>query len=126
MNCKVNAREFEALMPLFDNGGFVDGCEFILLFYRLRYEHRNQVLRERVAKEKQAQEASARQKMKIIEERESKVLLAINDSYTQEDLAAVMSKLTEASVKYDRLMPGAVQLDAFDCEYMRPHEFRCV
>jgi uridylate kinase len=28
------------------------------------------------------------------------------------------------AVKYDRLMPGTVQLDAFDCEYMEPKVFR--
>ena len=40
------------------------------------------------------------------------------------DYESAMAKLKDAAFIYDRLMPGAMQLDAFECEYMRPDEFK--
>jgi hypothetical protein len=61
---------------------------------------------------------------KAAEEQETKTHISLIESYKPEDLDSAMRKIIEAAVKYDRLMPGAVQLDAFDCEFMPPNVFR--
>lgn len=124
MNCKLSVEELDELMPLFNNNGSVDGCEFILLFYRLRYEFRTKLLSERIARDKQARESQKFQKTKVLEIQEQKVLIKLTDDFTEEDLKSSMNKTVDAAVKYDRLMPGAVQLDAFECEFMAPNVFR--
>ena len=125
LNCKVTRAEFDSLLPLFRNGDFVDGCEFVCLFYRLQFEFRSKLLSSRIALEqrkKKIAEDEAKQKIAKIEE---KMMIKLTRSYTEKDFESAMDKLTEAAYKYDRLMPGSVQLDAFECEKMRPEIFRC-
>lgn len=124
MDLKLTPQELDALLPLFNNDGEVDGCEFILIFYRLRYEHRSKVFTERVQRQKRTKEIHKIQQEKLQEQFEGKAHVALVDSYMAEDLDSAMKKVIEAAVKYDRLMPGTVQLDAFDCEYMSPNVFK--
>jgi len=124
MELKLTPQELDALMPLFNNDGDVDGCEFILIFYRLRYEHRSKVFTDRIVQQKKAKETIKYEQKKQLEEQEVKTHISLVDSYTTEDLDSAMQKIINAAVKYDRLMPGAVQLDAFDCDFMPPNVFR--
>lgn len=124
MNCKLTAPELDAILPLFNNEGTIDGCEFMVVFYRLRYEHRSNLLTERIATKKRMSESQKYQKLKQEEDLEQKVQITLTDNYTNEDLDSAMKKMVNASVNYDRLNVGAVQLDAFDCEYMQPNVFR--
>lgn len=124
MNCKLTEEELEAVMPLFDNNGFVDGCEFILLFCRLRYEHSSKLLTERIQKEKRIRNAQKQKQEKLKIELEQKNLITLTDSYTAKDLESATKLMMKAAYKYDRLMPGAVQLDAFECEFMQANVFR--
>lgn len=48
----------------------------------------------------------------------------VSYNYSEQDYKSALDKLLEAAVLYDRNMPGAVQLVAFDCEYMVPVEFK--
>ena len=52
MNCKLSMEELDSLLPLFNNNGFVDGPEFILIFYRLRDDYRSKLLSDRVSRER--------------------------------------------------------------------------
>jgi hypothetical protein len=124
MNCKLSADELDTLMPLFNNNGFVDGPEFVHIFYRLRDDYRSKLLSERVAKERKNRLAQKYFHTKVLEDLEQKVVIKLVDTHTEEDLASAKNKIMEAAVKYDRFMPGAVQLDAFECEQMKPHIFR--
>lgn len=124
MDLKLSSQELDAILHLFNNDGDVDGCEFILVFYRLRYEQRSKLFSDRVARQKKARELQKIQKEKKLEELEVKTHITLTDAYGTEDLNSSMQKIVEAAVKYDRLMPGAVQLDAFDCEFMTPNVFR--
>lgn len=124
MNLKLSSDELDSIIHLFDNNGNANGCEFILVFYRLRYEHRSKAFTERLIRQKRARESQKVQQEKMIQELEGKAHLSLVDDYTSEDLDSAMKKIIEAAVKYDRLMPGAVQLDAFDCEFMPPNVLR--
>lgn len=124
MNCKVTSEELEVLMPHFNNNGFVDGCEFILLFYQLRFEHRSKLWTDRINKDKRTKLLKKTISQKKDEDREHKVQIILTNDYSADDLQSALSKIVDAAVKYDRLMPGAVQLDAFECEYMVPNVFR--
>lgn len=124
MNCKLAPNELDALLPLFENDGEVDGCEFILLFYRLRYDHRSKLLSERVRRQRHAEKRMVEVQQKKNEKQETQIAIDLTDNFTEEDLQSAVKKIIDAAVKYDRLMPGAVQLDAFESEYMPPHVFR--
>ena len=52
LDCRLTREELEALIPLYDNNGKVDGFEFILTFYHLRFEHRGLQLTSRVGAER--------------------------------------------------------------------------
>lgn len=124
MDLKLTPQELDAILHLFNNDGEVDGCEFILIFYRLRYEQRSKVFTDRIVRQKRAKESQKYKQEKQLEEQEVKVHITLVDDFTSEDLDSAMKKVVNAAVKYDRLMPGAVQLDAFDCEFMSPHVFK--
>ncbi len=126
MNCKLTPAEFDSLYPLFKNKEsdiYVDGCEFILLFYRVRYEYRSKLLTERIAIEKRYREQNMELELKRRAELEKKTPIRVSFEFNEQDTVNAISKMTEAAVLYDRNMPGAVQLDAFDCEYMTPEVF---
>jgi hypothetical protein len=124
MNCKFSNEEFESILPIFDNHGFVDGTEFIMLFYRMRYEYRSRLLKSRAETNRRHRELEKVLKEKQLEEYENKRILELVTDFTEEDEKNAVIKLVNAAVKYDRLMPGAVPLDAFDVEKMNPGEFR--
>lgn len=124
MNCRFTNEEFEAVFPIFDNRGFVDGTEFIMLMYRNRYEHRSRLLTARAETNRRRHEYEKALKEKKAEDLENKRILELVDDYTAADEKSALEKLVNAAVKYDRLMPGAVPLDAFDIEKMNPGEFR--
>ena len=124
MNCKLTPDEMDSLMPHFDNEGLVDGTLFLLLFYRARYDYRSKMLTDRINKERKLRTLAKESEYKRLAEWEKKNLIKVKDTFTQEEMNSALTKLTEAAVKYDRLMPGAVQLDAFECEFMRPDEFK--
>ncbi len=124
MNVKLSNEEFSAIFPLLENNGKVNGCEFILLFYRFRYEHRSKLLTERVEIEKKHRtlvKAMHRQQQESLEKKRH---LELVTDYSEQDLQSALAKIVEAAVKYDKMMPGAVPLDAFVAEYMNPGEFR--
>lgn len=124
MDLKLTPQELDVLLPLFNNDGDVDGCEFILIFYRLRYEYRSKVFTDRIYRQRRAKELHKMKHEKLLEELEVKTHVSLVDTFSSEDLDSSMKKVIEAAVKYDRLMPGTVQLDAFDCEYMAPNVFK--
>lgn len=124
LNVKLTNDEFAAIFPLLDNNGKVNGCEFILLFYRFRYEHRSKLLTERVEVEKKHRTMMKAMQRQQQESFEKKRHLELVSDYTEQDLQSALSKILEAAVKYDKMMPGAVPLDAFVAEYMNPGEFR--
>ncbi len=124
MNCKLSIDEMDSLMPHFDNNGFVDGSEFLLLFYKLRFDFRSKLLTERIAKENAVRARTQITEQKRQEEWEQKNVIKLVSDFSAKDKESAYAKLTEAAVKSDRLMPGAVQLDAFECESMQPHEFK--
>lgn len=84
------------------------------------------MLSERLQKEKRLRDANVVTAELRLTELEKKNEIQLIEDYTDGDLQSAMNKITEAAVKYDRLMPGAVQLDAFECEYMPPNVFRLV
>lgn len=124
MNCRLSHDEFASIAPLLDNKGLVDGCEFILLFYRLRYEHRSRLLTDRVQADRKHRLLLKSVQEKQREDLENKRHLELVSDFTEDDLQSVLTKIVEAAVKYDRMMPGAVPLDAFDADYMTGGEFR--
>jgi hypothetical protein len=124
MDLKLTPQELDVLLPLFNNDGDVDGCEFILIFYRLRYEYRSKIFTDRIVRQRRARDMQKLKQEKFQEELEVKTHVSLVDDYTTDDFDSAMKKVIEAAVKYDRLMPGAVQLDAFDCEFMPPNVFR--
>jgi Ca2+-binding EF-hand superfamily protein len=123
-DCRLSIEEQRALIPLLDNKGFIDGTEFIMLFYRFRYDHRNAFLRSRVDKEKKFKEDEKKRHHEREKEFERKLETKLNANFSEEDLESAMEKLIDASIRFERLFLGTPQLLAFECEAMRPAMFR--
>lgn len=123
MDCKLSHDEFAAVRPLFDNRGLIDGSEFILLFYRLRYEMRAKELTERVQYEKRNREELKIQQEKRRQEMGARKQLDMVDDYTPDDLKSAIHKLREGAVRYDKYMPGSTPIDAFNVYSMNTAEF---
>ena len=124
MMCKLTEIEMNALMTVIGENGFVNGPKFLLLFYRLRFQMRDEILKRRINEEKKNREILMKQleqKGKRVE-KDSRIVLP--SDFTEEDRKSAFDKMTDAAVKYDRLMPGAVQTDAFEVECMTPLVFR--
>lgn len=126
MDCRLSREEFEAIYPHFENNGSVNGCEFLLLFYRVRFEYKSKLLTERIKKEAAIRKDNAERIAKRQQDFENRVRLKVSPNFTEEDSVSAFEKLKEAAVRYDRLMPGAVQLDGFDCEFLPPELFKLV
>ena len=60
MDLNLSKEEFATLHPHWDNKGYVNGCDFILMFYRLRFEYRSKLLTDRIAKEKAFRQKDAK------------------------------------------------------------------
>lgn len=67
MQCSLTKEELEALMPLYDtnNNGKVDGFEFILTFYHLRFEYRGLKLTTRIESNNRVKSATIKRKEDI-------------------------------------------------------------
>lgn len=124
LDCKLTNDELETVMPLFNNNGLVDGSEFLLLFYRLRYEHRATSLTERVTKDKKFYEELKAEQQKKKTDLTMKKNVALPSSFTVEDLKSAKDKMIMAAMSYDKTMPGAIPLDAFNVERLNAGEFR--
>ena len=123
MDCKLSHEEFAAVQPLFDNKGLIDGSEFILLFYRLRYEHRDKELKDRVAYERQNRETLKEHQEKRRAEMGARKVIELVTTFTPGDLQSALDKMKEGALKYDKNMPGSVPIDAFNVYSMNSGEF---
>eukprot|EP00981_Chlorochromonas_danica_P008347 scaffold2136_cov170-Ochromonas_danica.AAC.1 len=146
MNCKLSHDEFQAILPLIQNdvagggggGGGVDGSEFLLWFFRMRFDHRARYLTERIVYDKKRYESYLKEEKDSLFKSPSstatttttttataaKPSVTLVMDYTPEDLHNAEEKMKEAAVRYDRLMPGASPLDGFNVESLDSMEFR--
>jgi len=124
LNCFLTKAELAALLPLFENDGCVDGFEFVITFFHLRFEYKGMVDRKLVEHNRRYAQAAADEVAKHQEKFTEKYAVKLRKSTTEEDLQTAIEKLADAAYKYDRMAPGAIPLDAFNCESMRPEEFR--
>ena len=124
MNCHLTRAELDALLPLFENEGAVDGYEFVITFYHLRFEYKGMVDRKLVEHNRRFREAAVAEVEKQQEKFVEKYAMKLKASTTEDDLTSAVSKLADAAMKYDSMAQGAIPLDAFKCVSMRPEELR--
>lgn len=122
----LSAAEMEEILHLFDSdgSGTCDGGEFLVNFYRFRFEHRSKLLTERIAAEKRLKAIAEERVEKRKDEYEKKGVVTVNYNFSQDTFDSAVEKIRSAAVKYDRLMPGTVQLNAFDGSEMTPKVFK--
>lgn len=104
------------------NGDGVITCEeFTKVFINMGFEEREKELKEAREKQKQYEEYKKLQEMKKKQEMESKNALKVSYQFTSEEFNTAMQKLIEAAWRYDKTMPGAASLEAFEAQYMEAH-----
>lgn len=123
MDCRLSLEEFAAIQPLFDNKGLIDGSEYILLFYRLRYENRDRELKERAAFERQNREMLKEQQEKRRAAMGARKVIELVDTFTPGDLRSAINKMKDGAIRYDKNMPGSSPIDAFNVYSMNSGEF---
>ena len=126
IGCKLSLEETQSIMFLFDtdNDGLADGQEFLLTFYRFRFEHRQQLLTDRINAERKIMSRAKQRAHKRAEEFEKKYQITVDYDYTAEERKTALDKITAAAFAYDKQMPGSVQLNAFDGASMSPKIFK--
>jgi Ca2+-binding EF-hand superfamily protein len=124
--CKLSVPETQSIMFLFDTdgNGLADGQEFLLTFYRFRFEHRQKLLTERIQAERKIMGKAKLRAKKRQEEFEKKYQITVDFDYTADERKSALDKMTAAAFQYDKQMPGCVQLNAFDGASMSPKIFK--
>ena len=109
-------------MPISVNGDGVITCEeFTKVFLHMGFVEREKELRDAIDKQKRADAKrlqAEEDKRRALEDKQS---LKVSYAYTEEDMQTAMVKLTDAAWRYDKTMPGAPCLDAFEKRRMEPH-----
>lgn len=124
MNVRYSKSEMDQLMTIIGLNGYVNGPKFLQIFYRLRFDKKDEILKARIKAEQAARkEQKMQHEIKELRLERGTEITLVTD-YTEADTASVLDKVTEASVKYDRMMPGTVGTDAFEVEYMSPSVFK--
>ncbi len=127
MNCRLSQMEFDTLMPHFENDskpGFINGCDFILLFYRIRFEYRGELLTERIRKEAQFRAKDKEFLEKRRAEIANKNKIKVSFKFLEKHRRDALEKVRVAAFKYDKGAPGAPDLSGFDCMYLTPDAFK--
>ena len=126
LGCKLSLKELDALMPHFDNDGYVNGSAFLLLFTRIRSELRDKAQQEQIANKQRARAIDAAFNMSVEVEEPAAPADSepVDFDYSPAEKKTAISKLTDAAANYDKNMPGAVQLQAFEGASLTPGEFK--
>jgi len=75
-------------------------------------------------KQRIAREDAEREKARKKRLADQKLILDVDNFFTESDRQSAIDKLIKASAKYDKTSPGCMGLDAFDAAYLTPLEFR--
>ena len=125
-NITLTAPELGALMSYFDKDGDgnINCAEFLIQFFRTGFEERSR----RAALWRKYDEERMRRRKEELAKKEAaadqKNALKVKYAFTDDDFRSGIAKLTDAAIQYDKKSPGAVGLQAFECESMLPHVFK--
>ncbi|CAE7718908.1 unnamed protein product, partial [Symbiodinium microadriaticum] len=107
-----------------DGDGTINCAEFTKNFSKMGFAERELELKEYHEKQKHAEEMRRERERKKQEEQDRKNALQVTFDYSEADFDSAIAKLTDAAWKYDKNMPGAVSLSAFQGMEMEPHVFK--
>jgi len=98
--------------------------KFIRYFLKEGFDGREKEKIGQRLKQKQFQEKTKEDEIKLQLEINSKKAFQIDYKYTEKDELAVIEKLRIASTKYDKTSPGCAALDGFECESLNANDFK--
>lgn len=126
---KITPPELGAIMHYFDpeRTGYIVCSDFLKKFFKMGFDERQRrkaqwrelqkhLIAQRLEEEKR--------KLETLEKKTSLVSASANHDFTEADFHSAMAKLTHAAFKYDRALPGAASLNAFEAISMPPHIFK--
>jgi Ca2+-binding EF-hand superfamily protein len=126
---KVTPPELGAIMHYFDpeRTGIIVCGDFLKKFFTMGFEERQR--RKTQWREMQKHLIARRleeekRKLEILDKKTSIVSGSSNHDFTEADFHSAMAKLTHAAFKFDRSLPGAASLNAFEVISMPPHIFK--
>ena len=102
----------------------VDSKLFLIRFAKLGAEARERARFAFLDKQRTAREDADREKTRKRRLADQKLVLEVDNFFTETDRQAAVDKLIKASAKYDKNSPGCMGLEAFDAAYLTPLEFR--
>jgi hypothetical protein len=102
----------------------VDSKLFLIRFAKLGTEARERARFAFLDKQRTAREDADREKARKKRLADQKLVLEVDNFFTESDRQAAVDKLIKASAKYDKNSPGCMGLEAFDAAYLTPLEFR--
>ena len=102
----------------------IDSKIFLIRFAKLGTEAREKARFAFLDKQRVVREDAEREKARKKRLAEQKLVLDVDNFFTESDRQSAIDKLIKASAKYDKNSPGCMGLDAFDAAYLTPLEFR--
>jgi hypothetical protein len=102
----------------------INCAAFLIYFFRVGFVEKEKRMRDYWTKKKKYEEDRQRKKQEKREMLEQKILFKPVMEFTPADRESVLAKLRFAAKQYDKTMPGAMSMKAFEEKTMLPHIFR--
>lgn len=107
------------------NGDGVITCEeFTKVFINMGFEEREKELKASIERQKRYERLRQEELDLKAQELAQKNSMKVSYEYSEAEYASAMEKLMDAAWRYDKTMPGAPALDAFEAKTMEPHVFK--
>lgn len=123
----VSPQELGAIMHYFDpsDSGILHCETFLKKFFKLGFDERQRQKAEWRKHQNDLIERNKKEEMKREILKANKLSYSNADhSYTESDFQSAFAKMTTGAMKYSKVGPGAVGLEAFEAVDMLPHVFR--
>jgi Ca2+-binding EF-hand superfamily protein len=126
-NFRVNGRELGALVKKFEHPekqNHVDCQMFVINFLSIGFAERRKMKVAQANIQRENERHAKEEHERKIREAQQRNELMVDYDFGEVEKRKALEKLTKAAFKYDKNMPGAVSLAAFDAAYLVPGEFK--
>ena len=119
---RLKPKELGAMVNKFDKSGIGKLCvaDFLHFFLKIGIEERGRHYADQLSRSKKLEEEKKKTAELKLKEAEAKIQLQVDPNFTDDDVNSAMEKVRVAAVKYDRNVPGAMSLTAFEGSVMSP------
>lgn len=120
-------KELGALIKKFehpDHPQHVDCNMFVINFIQIGINERRKQLAAQWTRQREIEAQRKNEQARKKKIQDQRLNLQVNDDFSDKERRSALTKMREAAFKYDKTMPGAVDVTAFDALYLTPLAFK--